>query len=964
MLQEFNKSRIASYVCMALSASVASNAFAFAEKAEKKNQLKEVEVIEVTGVRSSLNSALNAKKNSETISDSIIAEEIGKSSDENIAQALSRISGVSLDRNGGDAQTVTVRGVQAALNDVKLNGVSMTSNTDDQAVDLSLFSADILSRIDVVKSPAANQEEGSLGASINLYTRAPLSVKKDQTIFTLEGRYNDLNEEATPRFSYTGIYKLTDNFGIAASLFHDQNNIRKDEYTTDGFFLKSYTDATNSATGEVMPGETAAVLPQYANAKVNFDDKTKTGGTLTLQYQPSEDTDIRFDGSYSQQVIDHTHSTTRLGLFDRASGPVAADISIDLGNSEMANSVDSAFTKKPATLSQVGAWKNTVDTLVLGGEVVQAIGENWLVTARVGHSDTSQDYSDSFRVNWWSKNPNQPSSDPSTWCGINYENGPQGDSLPEFNYCSNWNNDDPSLWQMGQARSEIRDVKDTKNSVYFDASRSFDSDLITSIEFGVKYTSRNKAVTHDEAVKKWKQFEDGTTKLFANAIEGVEDSSITEGHFLEGIAPAGFPQTWLAPDLDASMALAYPSGTDGLFEANPLKAWEVDEKTYGAYIQANFELLGGDITGNFGVRYANTEVEGISHSGFEYPSNTFFDEEGNEITRITTPVEDEHDYAEFLPSFTINYLATEDVVLRASAARVLARPNLDSLNPSFTVKSQNENAVPTAKGGNTQLDPFLADQFDVSAEWYFEEGALLSAALFYKDFKSFSYANSVPQQITNPIDGNCIVDRSGLPEEEQPTATSPCADVIYSTVVNGATADIHGLELAYQQNYTFLPSILSNLGSSINYTYADSSAIVDPESEDSQFNGLPFENTSKHSANATVFWEDENMTFRFAYSYRTKALVNVRNRQNSAIRDDRGTLDFSANFSITDSLKLSFSAINLTDSYDKIISVVTDPANTGLTDEFNGDLNSVYDGRVDSIYSYGRSYRLSMRYNF
>ena len=149
---------------MALSASVASNAFA--EETEEKNKLDDIEIIEVTGVRSSLTSALNAKKHSDSISDSIIAEEIGKSSDENIAQALSRISGVSLDRDGGDNQTITVRGVKASLNDIKLNGVSMTSNTDSQAVDLSLFSADILSRIDVIKSPAANQEEGSLGASM------------------------------------------------------------------------------------------------------------------------------------------------------------------------------------------------------------------------------------------------------------------------------------------------------------------------------------------------------------------------------------------------------------------------------------------------------------------------------------------------------------------------------------------------------------------------------------------------------------------------------------------------------------------------------------------------------------------------------------------------------------------------------------------------------------------------------
>jgi len=975
MLQEFKKSRIASYVCMALSASIASNAFAFAEETEMKNKLDDIEIIEVTGVRSSLNSALNAKRNSETISDSIIAEEIGKSSDENIAQALSRISGVSLDRDGSDNQTITVRGVKASLNDIKLNGVSMTSNTDSQAVDLSLFSADILSRIDVVKSPAANQEEGSLGASINLYTRAPLSSNKNVNVFTIEARHNDLAEETTPRFSYTGLYKFSDTIGIAGSLFHDQQSVRKEQFSTNGWRLnsettnnKAFTGATNVLTGETLPDNTAAMMPDAALARVNLDDKTKQGGTFTFQMRPSDATDIRFDASFSRQEIDHQHSQTRLNNLDRKSGSAIADIGILPGDDNTANAVVSAFSKKPGTQAQNGEWTNTTDTFVTGLEIEHAIGDYWLVKGRAGYSDTSQEWSDSYKVNWWSKAANASSNDPNDWCGVDYAYGPEGDYLPEFSYCTNWNNDDPSYWQMGQARVQMREVDDNKAGIYFDASRSFDSDLITSIEFGVKYTDRTKVVTADEAVKKWSQFEDGKTKIFADQVEGVLDSSITDGHFLDGIAPAGMPTTWLSPDIDASIALAFPNGTEGLFLSSPLKSWQVDEKTYGAYVQANFELLDGDITGNFGVRYANTRIEGRSHSGYEYHSDMMFIVDGVSVPASDyddpVPVADTNDYGEFLPSFTLNYFLSDDVVLRTSAARVMARPSIDDLNPNFRLKSSNMNETPEASGGNTQLAPFLADQFDFSAEWYFEEGALLSAAIFYKDFRSFSYDSSIFREFTNPIDGNCIVDRSALPAEEQLTAMAPCANVQYRTTVNGATAEIQGLEMMYQQHYDFLPGLLKHLGTSINYTYADSEAIVDPEDESNPYNGLPFINTSKHSANATVYWENDDMSFRFAYAYRTKALVDVTAGNSSKIRDDRGTLDFTANFDITKALKLSFSATNLTNSYDRIFNVLTAPEDTGLTKEFTGNLSRVNDSRVDEIYNYGRSYRLSMRYSF
>ena len=277
MLYKYKKSKIASFVCLALS----TTNFA-AHAADSKKEKKDVEVIEVSGVRSSLTSALAAKKGSSSVSDSIIAEQIGKSSDENIAQALSRISGVSLDRNGGDSQTVTVRGVQAALNDIKLNGISMTSNTGNQAVDLSLFSADVLSRIDVVKSPSANQEEGSLGAAINLQTRAPLASKDNVNVVTLEANYNDLSEEAKPRFAYTFINNPSDKFGISGSVFFDQRSERKDEFNIFNSNIRKFStnDLTNNAakrvidaeTGNIIPGDTWAISPNFYLNRLNLDE--------------------------------------------------------------------------------------------------------------------------------------------------------------------------------------------------------------------------------------------------------------------------------------------------------------------------------------------------------------------------------------------------------------------------------------------------------------------------------------------------------------------------------------------------------------------------------------------------------------------------------------------------------------------------------------------------------------------
>jgi len=974
MSQQFKKTKIATYVCMALSSAISTNALAFEESAENKNELEEIEVIEVTGVRSSLTSALNAKRNSESISDSIIAEEIGKSSDENIAQALSRVAGVSLDRNGGNTQTVTVRGVQAALNDIKLNGVSMTSNTNDQSVDLSLFSADILSRIDVIKSPSANQEEGSLGASINLQTRAPLSSDKNINVFTVEARHNDLSESTTPRFAYTGIYNLDDTMGFAGSIFYDQQDMRKDEFNIFHTGIRKFSSndksgnaakrVINAETGEVIPGDTWVAAPNFYLNRLNLDEKTKQGGTLTFQYRPSDETEFRFDGSFSRQEIDHSHTLTRMHNLHR--NPY--EVTVKLGDDNTSNNIVSAKSGHIGGLNQAGRWFNTTDTLVLGAEFDHAIGDNWIISGRIGHSATDQEYTDGYRMNWMpdfagkvgDETPDNP------WCGIEYASGVEGDNLPGLSYCApTYDGMDPSTMKLTQVRSDRRDVDDTKTSVYFDASRGFDNDYVTSVEFGVKYTDRSKAVSSEEVFFGPSVFEN-QDKVLASDIPGVATSSITGGHFLDGIAHSGMPTDWINPDIDATIAHIFPNGLDeSLFTPNPLKAWQVDEVTYGAYVQANYELLNGDITGNFGVRYAATQVDGRGSSGFKFNKNLPFLIDGQDT--VFSPIADENDYDNWLPSFTLNWMIEDDLILRTSAAKVMARTQIDALRPNFEVKANNIEEVPVASGGNTLLDPFVANQFDVSLEWYFEEGALLSAAAFYKDFTSFTYSTSTNQQFDNPLTGICIVDRSVHEEADKLTATSPCADINYSTTQNGGSADIQGLELAYQQNYSFLPGLLSHLGSSINYTYADSEAIVDPDNADNPFNGLPFLNTSKHSTNATVYWENKDLSLRLAYAYRSEALSKTTNRDSATVRDARGTLDFTANYHINENLQVSFSALNLTESYDTFYDVI---ANTkgldaeGIVSEVGSDLSDISKDRISAIYDYGSSYRLSLRYSF
>lgn len=986
MSNQFKKTKIASYICLALASSAA-----LAEEESKNND--DIEVIEVTGIRSSLAGEIAAKKSSDAISDSIIAEEIGKSSDENIAEAISRIAGISLDANG---ESITVRGIQASLNDIKLNGISMTSSSDNQAVDLSLFSADMLSRIDVVKSPSANQEEGSLGASINLQTRSPLSAKKSTHIVSAEARYNDLSEEATPRFSYSFIENFSDNLGFSGSFFHDKVIERKEEFSSQSAQVKTYYSepSTNNAkkkgkveaqlfdfvTGDpiiaTVDDPLYAMSNEAALNRISIDEKVKKGGTFTLQYQPTENTDIRLDTTFSRQEIEHKQSQIKMNNFDK--GNSRKEVYVLQSDGEQSNTVFRSKTDTVGGLIQPAEYDSTVDNLIVGLNIEQFIGDYWTINGRVGYSSTQQEYDNSTKVNW-TKVDNTQLGDSDTWCNVDYVNAPQDDFIPEMNFCSTFDGNDADTLKLTQFRTNVRDVDDVKTSAYFDVERSFDDSFISSIEFGVKYTKRDKSVQAEEINLKKEHFENTDIILASD----IDDNNITEDRFLDGIAPAGSPQSWVYPDIEQTTALLFPSGLDrSNFESDLSKTSKLSEETYGAYAQVNYELFDDAVRGNFGIRYAKTEMSGDSYSSIEFKSGIPYvesflalPENGGDPnqTKYSFPNVEENDYDNWLPSATLIWSITDDLLFRTAAARVLARPKIDDSRPSYAVRAASDENTPTGKGGNSQLDPFLADQYDMALEWYFADSALLSATVFYKDFVSFTYKTKTDRTFENedyPLFGhpgapNCLVDQS-LTTAEDPL--NPCAKVDYQTVVNGGSADIKGLELSYQQNYDFLPGMLKYLGTSINYTYADSNAIVDPENLSSPYNNLPFINTSKHSANIRAYWENDWSSYRLAYSYRGRSLQTVVSKTSSLVAEAKGTLDFSANWTINKNLKVTAAVTNLTNSYDKVINALTDAsgyaADSGIYREMSNDLDSISDQRVNKISSKGRGYRLFLRYSF
>ncbi|MDU0354773.1 TonB-dependent receptor plug domain-containing protein [Paraglaciecola aquimarina] len=284
-------------------------------KEEKQTNEKDIEIIEVTGFKGSLRKAINSKRFSDGIVDSIHAEDVGKSTDQNIADALSRVTGVTVQEEDGEGTRISVRGAGAALNQISLNGVAITSGlngsdgtgSSDQSVDLSSFSSDILASIDVVKTPSADHDEGSLGANVILRTVKPLNLSKDRRSVEVQGRYNGYSDEFDRKLSASVSHKMLDNsVGLILTISDETQNTRRDQLGgrwDDEIGLIEAGRARDAKTGEVIESDTWALARTNSNMSLNLNERNRRTANLGLQYRPYDSTDIQLDVSHTQQEI-------------------------------------------------------------------------------------------------------------------------------------------------------------------------------------------------------------------------------------------------------------------------------------------------------------------------------------------------------------------------------------------------------------------------------------------------------------------------------------------------------------------------------------------------------------------------------------------------------------------------------------------------------------------------------------
>lgn len=278
---------------------------------EKTEQAEAIEVIEVTGLRGSLSKSLNDKRFSKSIVDTINAEDVGKNTDQNIADALGRVTGVSIVSRPGEGSQITIRGATSNQNNISLNGQQLTSTDFNQAVDLSSYSADILSKLEVVKTSSADQDEGSLGGSVNLTTIRPLDRRDVVRTGEIQGRYNDFSEENDYKIQFTGTEKFLDEtLGVALSVYDETTSLRRDQYRVDNFVESIDHFQATDQHGEVL-SNVRGIKHNATNYELIQNETHRSGGTLGIQWIATDTTDLMLDVTYSKQKLERTNDAIK-----------------------------------------------------------------------------------------------------------------------------------------------------------------------------------------------------------------------------------------------------------------------------------------------------------------------------------------------------------------------------------------------------------------------------------------------------------------------------------------------------------------------------------------------------------------------------------------------------------------------------------------------------------------------------
>ena len=774
------------------------------------------EHVEVVGQAASIDQALKEQRNSDNIESVVHADGVAQLPDANVAEAVQRLPGISVERDQGEGRFVSVRGLGPDLNSVTINGTLVPSpESARRAVALDVLPSELVQSLSVIKTLTPDMDANSLGGTVDVQSLSAFDHKGLFYTGTSEAGYNQNTHQTSPKFSGAISDRFSlgdgiDNFGVAAALSWNKRDFGSDNVETGGAW--DFNDGARLNSFE---------------QRVYDISRERTGGGLNFDYKPDDDTQLYLRTLYSRFKDSETRNSTSLE-FDK---PQAAG---ELGKA-----------KAKRKLKQREETQE-IQSYVFGGERMVGL---WTLSGQAGYSRSSEDSPGHIAGATFKGNSSFPNS------GF-YDTEKPRPIIGAGFY-------DPSNFTLDKVDWEEQDTRDTEKNLRLDLARDYDVEGYASqVKFGGKVSRRNK----DNDLNAWvyKDFDDA----------GFNDAQLNMTPFDKGNVHYQLGQ--FGPGISGGAIKDLIGGLNpgDYYDEQESRAndFKMREDINAAYVMNTVDI--DDWRFIAGMRYEGTEFEakgtGVRDGAFEAQDT-------------------QRDYHHWLPGLHARYQLDKNTQLRAAWTNAVVRPTFGQLAPGFVIDDDE------ASFGNPNLKPLASSNFDLGIEHYMGQAGTVSAFLFYKDIKNFVYNN----------------DLAGSGEWVDFTEAH--------TYANGDSAKLYGLELAYSQKFDWLPTPWNGLLLGANTTFSRSSASIegfDQATGRNRKRDIDLPNQSDTVGNLMLGWEDDTLSLRLSANYKSQylyELAGISDKAHDLHVDAQTFVDFSARYSLTKNLQVSFEAQNLTD---------------------------------------------------
>ena len=846
------------------------------------------ETVTVTGIRASIEKSLETKRNSDTVVEVVTAEDVGKAPDKNIADAVSRLPGVTISSQAGGSggfdenDRVSLRGTNPSLTQTLVNGHPISTGdwfvldqvgTVGRSVSFSLLPSELVSQVIIRKSATADLVEGGVAGAVDIITRKPLQFSKQLTLEATAGAvYADLPKKTDPQVSALINWKNdAGTAGVMVQGFFEKRHLRR-----DGQEILSYgTIAASNPIAIAHPDLAGVAFPGLIGSALFEQERERKGGLIDIQIKPMANLELDFSAFQSRmEATNYNRNWMMWGSRIVNEGRIPSSYTVRNGTLVSATWPNIGTAAAPVVYGVVDdiyrpdAFSETnffnfdarfraSDKLTFTGQLGYTKGRGEGPKQAVFEGDipnTGASYT--FHGLGSPTDVSFPSGNPSSFTGTTLD------------------------WIFGASPSQSDD-KEKYGKI--DGELALNAGTLNNLKFGAR------ASEHTREVSQVAQGPNFAVDPFNAANLPSWTGTTYPSNFGSRLGGGNFPRTpWMLTPQELIRWGDIYTNRDPVTRRYWPGEFAVEEKVSAVYAMVNLD--GNRWSGNAGVRFVRTEERVTANRaipGSVCGALAACAVPGAITTSAFGPFFQEdvvNKYNDFLPSANVKLDLGGNMVARFAAARTMARPDYSALGAYVTADDTNR----TGNGGNPNLKPIRSTNLDATWEWYFAPRALVSAGVFYMDLTNYVAYGTYQQQLLNIRTGTF--------------------DTYTISAPTNSKGRVSGLELAWQQ------PLGMGFGLAANYTYANAKENKSCAAADTGCLNATDElvGASKNTYNVSAYYEDHGFGARIAYTFRSAFFAGL-DRATQLHQDDTGTLAASLSYNFTRNVSINFDALNIND---------------------------------------------------